>query len=739
MSTLYLTYPQNSGGAGSTGSVTGVPYVVGPLDGAALNAQGGTIGSYTFYQQSAGPTFPGLVSSTSQTFRGVKTFLDGVSVASVVSSGSIQANSLLSTTTVIGANLQASADVTAGGSVIASSSVQGLTGTFTALTGGAPVRSGASGLLVNGSTSLANEVTGLLPSSMVLGSITGDVYLVGALDGAASNNLGATIGSFTFYQQSATASVPGVVSSGNQTFAGVKTFSGRILAPSGTVGVPGLAFSVASTTGLYAVGSADFSFSVGGVQAIGVVKSAGGFGNIGMGGAASLSDLFPFSISRTQDGGFLTQALSNISSVAGSGGRLQALVDNGANSAEVIATSVNTAAPDVYAAGRAVFRSAGNMTGINFLCGATDGTTKFYVGGNGTVGEVSATVNSGGFFAKTVVGAPFHRIGSVSMTCSVGGATYQVTWPGAQGGAGTTNINDGAGNFSWQSVLVNPTTTSGDMIISSASGTLIRLALVGSAGMSLVKDTNVSYGVSWGVPSFQIYDKTDSAGISKQEQVVYWGGGGGGSGACPLPDPILNNGARVLVTVANTISSTISFAVSTTGSASIVSGGVSSASFIVFSRGETVDLLAVASTNMWLAVNHSASTGWIPFVPTNTQGLGSLTATSFIWRRDGPDMLIMGAGTSGTTTASEAQFGLPEGVAIDSVVGSGSFLAGPFSIAGNGVQYPTVIGEANQTFLNFGSQNSATSSLVKQPGSTVIGNTTRFSLNVRIPIRRWRA
>jgi hypothetical protein len=75
MSTLYIQYPQNAGGGGTTGSQTGVPYVVGPLNGAAKNAQGGVIGSFSFYQQSADAVFPGLVSSADQTFSGVKTFL----------------------------------------------------------------------------------------------------------------------------------------------------------------------------------------------------------------------------------------------------------------------------------------------------------------------------------------------------------------------------------------------------------------------------------------------------------------------------------------------------------------------------------------------------------------------------------------------------------------------------------------------------------------------------------------
>jgi hypothetical protein len=740
MSTQFVQYPQNAGGSGTTGSQTGVPYFLGSLDAATKTPQGGTIGSNAFYQQSADATFPGLVSSANQTFSGTKTFLQTTSVAGIVSSGTVQGSLLL------GTNLQVSASITAGDSIVCSNSMQASTGTFTGLTSGAPVKSGASGLLVNGSISLSNQVSGILPSSMVSGSASGVAYVVGALDGAASNNLGATIGSSTFYQQSATASVPGVVSSGNQTFAGVKTFNAPVLLSHGTVTVPSLAFGLETNSGLYYIGTNSYAFSVSGLQAMNFVTSTGnGFANVGMGGSASTSPLFPMSISRTQDGGFLTQALSNLSSVAGSGGRLQALVDNGVNSAEVIATSINTAAPDVYAGGRAVFRSAGNMTGINFLCGATDGTTKFYVGGNGTATEVSATVNSGGFYAKTVVGAPAHRVGSMTMTSSVGGASYGIAWPGAQGAASTVPTNDGSGNLSWAPTLTNPLTTSGDLIVSSGSGIATRFAALGSTGMSLTLNSSSSLGVTWGVPLLQYnFPDTSSApaNFGANDQAVIMMGWASSTLSSNLPDPQYNNGKRVVITNTNVSnSSSGSYSIKALGSATLIVDGKDlgiGGGYTYKTRSESTEWLAVASTNAWYCINRQTETAWQPYVPPNTQGLGSLTATSFVWRRDGPDLLIMGAGYSGTVTASEAQFSLPQNFTTDSgVLSSGDFLVGTFALAGTGVQYPTVIARGGKTFLTFASQNSGTGSLVPANGSTVIGNTTRFSINVRVPISIW--
>lgn len=88
MAGIYVKYPATSGG--STGSSTGVQYQVGPLDGAAANSNGATIGSNFLYMQSATSTTPGVVSSASQEFSGTKRFNSSIAV------GSISFNQLLS-------------------------------------------------------------------------------------------------------------------------------------------------------------------------------------------------------------------------------------------------------------------------------------------------------------------------------------------------------------------------------------------------------------------------------------------------------------------------------------------------------------------------------------------------------------------------------------------------------------------------------------------------------------------
>lgn len=844
------------------------------------------------------------------------------------------------------------------------------------------------------------------------GSQTGVPYNVGVIDSALANANGGVIGSFSLFFQSAQGNTPGLVSSITQVFNGVKKFSSATLFSNGSLTSPGLAFTIESSSGIYYIGTSSWAMGVSGNQAMSfVMASGGGFANVGLGGAASTSPLFPLSAQRTQDGGFLTLAFSNLSSVAGSGGRLQALVDNGVNSAEVIATSINTAAPDVYAGGKAVFRSAGNMTGINFLNGAADGTTKFYIGPNGTNTEIKATVNSGGFYAQTLVAAPQLRVGSVSMTSSTSGASYALRLPGAQGSAGQVMSNDGAGFLSWSSPLTNPMTTAGDMIIGSGAGVAQRLALgtpfqmlgvsnagafpswqtltvgamnsltkvangavigsftitlqtadatssglvssgdqafagvktfnqpiilaangsssyqagglvfdnlnqsptfyngissislqvgqeqwvrvynnssativngravyvngafgstptialaiattqstsqllgvathdianggfgmvtqqgkvngidtsaygagqrvwlsassagffqvtdplppsysvfvgypidigsttgslflsgirqgaqvpfvnpmtttgdfivgsaggvptryalVGSTGMSMTRDSSSSLGVSWGVPRLQLAfpdRSTNNVVFGANDQAIVSYGTSTNDLTAFLPDPILNTGKTVVYTQVTTTGSGGSLNLRTTGSSTMVIEGSQyniGQGYLFNTRGETLQLLAVASTNSWVSLSRQTETPWISFIPTNTQGLGSCTSHTLRWRRDGPDMLITGGVITGTGTASEAQLSIPEGLTVDTgVISSGFELAGTVAIGNNAAVAIYVLAAFGANFINFGQQAVGTTGLAKVVGTGVSSNTTRISINARVPISGW--
>lgn len=220
MAGTYVQYPASGGGGSATGSQTGVAYTVGPLDGAALNDNGGTIGSFSLYLQSATATRPGLVSSANQTFAGVKTFnsapifdsltaslpvrLDGskalingsISLTSEVSgnlplsqtSGSVslvnqvtgnlplsQTSGSISLTTQVSGILPVAFGGTNSGSALSGNRVivssAGALVELSALAGSAPVRTDSGGMLTVGSISLASDVSGSISLTNISGAI----------------------------------------------------------------------------------------------------------------------------------------------------------------------------------------------------------------------------------------------------------------------------------------------------------------------------------------------------------------------------------------------------------------------------------------------------------------------------------------------------------------------------------------------------------------------------------------
>lgn len=163
MATTYTRYPSVTGGT-TTGSVTGVPYNIGPLDGAPLSPNGGTIGSANFYFQSATATFPGLVGSGSQTFAGVKTFnaspiivpLSPNAVVLTDSSSKLASGSVSLTSQVTG-NLPISQT---SGSVSLTSQVSGILPNANGGTGTSSSFSTGSVVFVDGAGSYAQDNTG---------------------------------------------------------------------------------------------------------------------------------------------------------------------------------------------------------------------------------------------------------------------------------------------------------------------------------------------------------------------------------------------------------------------------------------------------------------------------------------------------------------------------------------------------------------------------------------------------
>lgn len=236
---------------------------IGAIDGTSKSANGAVISSGVLYLQSTDASFPGLITTGTQTIAGTKTFTSLINANGGIdrsSAGtlSIGTNSATATTINIGnssatVNIQGStifentqtliiADPTivlnSGGSA-GSAANSGITLEENAIITGyaessadrnswilkapntagiATITPGASGI------TLAGSVT----SGTNSGTNTGDVTLTAV--GAAPSANGATLSGQALTLQPADGTHPGVITSGTQTIGGAKTFSGAISA-----------------------------------------------------------------------------------------------------------------------------------------------------------------------------------------------------------------------------------------------------------------------------------------------------------------------------------------------------------------------------------------------------------------------------------------------------------------------------------------------------------------------------
>jgi hypothetical protein len=225
MSGIFGQYP-SAGGSGGSGGLSSVSFSIGTLDGGTPNQNGASVSSNSIFLESAGPTFPGLVNSGSQTFSGVKTFntppnlssLSPNSQLSLDGSGNMTVSSVNLTSQVTGVLPLANMTPTPLNSLTATTGSISLTGQVVGIlpAGNLPPLSS-----IAGSVSLTTQVSGVLPFTNMT------PLLVGALGGAnASAVNGAVIGTNSLFLQAASIANNGlVVVASTQSFTGLKNFT----------------------------------------------------------------------------------------------------------------------------------------------------------------------------------------------------------------------------------------------------------------------------------------------------------------------------------------------------------------------------------------------------------------------------------------------------------------------------------------------------------------------------------
>lgn len=328
----------------------------------------------------------------------------------------------------------------------------------------------------------------------------GDVT-IGAF-GSTPNANGLSLSSQVLSMQPADATNPGGVSITTQTFAGAKTFTGVVGISNGTVSAPGLAFSGDLNNGLYYVGADQWALTAGSNAGLEVRKSTGAFANVGMGGSASTSDLYPLLIQRDQATAINVQ-LSNPNADPGAGAKYQLASSLGNNGFEMGLFSPATVAPDAYAGGNATLRSTGTTAGIALIADDSGAYHKFYVGGNGS-GNLYATISATGLLttAVTVSGLTASQAVVTNGSKTLASLAYAST-----NTASALVQRDGSGNFSAGTISAaltgtasgNTTYTPNDhgLVISSATNAMTVLAPDASTAKALISG-GASADPAWG-------------------------------------------------------------------------------------------------------------------------------------------------------------------------------------------------------------------------------------------------
>lgn len=127
---------------------------------------------------------------------------------------------------------------------------------------------------------------------------------------------------------------------------------------------------------------------------------------------------------------------------------------------------------------------------------------------------------------------------------------------------------------------------------------------------------------------------------------------------------------------------------------------------------------------------------WTAYTPSNTQGFGAVSSNELQYRRVGDSIQIRGRFQTGTTTAVQAQLGLPPGLTIGG--DSSRVHAGYLTRNANAAQDYTILSTQGDTYLTFGRRSSTTNGLTEEDGDNMAGSSEIVSISTySIPIQEW--
>ena len=166
-------------------------------------------------------------------------------------------------------------------------------------------------------------------------------------------------------------------------------------------------------------------------------------------------------------------------------------------------------------------------------------------------------------------------------------------------------------------------------------------------------------------------------------------------------------------------------------------GAPTRSNFSLYCQKTGTDYLS-ASSNAYATSN--ADTDWQAYTPASFQGFGTATDVEFFWRKQGPNIQIRGAFTSGTVDANEARISLPTGVTsadatkIPSLTAVGVATTRWTDVASTTNVTATLI-EPSVTYVTF--QRYANSILTKGAGNQVHSSSSKMTMFAELPVQGW--
>ena len=615
------------------------PVTIGTANGLSLSTQ-------ILSLAAASASVPGAVTTGAQTFAGAKTFNSDVT---------INANLILAGTTnssLTGANARIPSHTNATVTFTNAS----LTSIASANNGG--VASGHLLTLVNatGNTiTIVNNYGGAAAGEAILTGANGDVLIpnnsafmlqynstanawiciisqgrfMGTIDSQTKSANGAVQVGNQLVMQTADASFPGLVSTAAQTLAGAKTFSSAPILSSLSASLP-LKLDASKNVTAAAI-------NLSGSE----VTSTLAIGNGGTGATTQQAAIN--ALTGTQTNAYYLRSNgtnTSLSALAAADLSGTVAIANG-GTGQTSASAAFDALSPVTTKGDITVRSSSS-------------NTRLAVGSDGQVLVADSSQTLGVKWATAAQGAKNYITynnfennattgWSLSHTTLSSSIPNQVSgsWTSASGNLSMSVVSSGqlAGSYSL-SLASSAATTAGDMLVSQAytidledQAKPLTFKFYYSA-VSNASNVNFS-GTSSNTYQIYIYDVANSAWIQPAGVYGMTQGSGVGYVTGTFQTPSNMTSFRIAIVCIN------------------ASSGANTIYFDDFFLGPQTAPLGAAVTD------------WVPYTAT-VAGFGTISSSSFEWRRVGDSVQVKGRFTSGTSTATAATISLPNGIIVDS-------------------------------------------------------------------------